>query len=114
MTDRRTPLGGVDKDTFVDSAHDPALNAKLTFDLISGIKSDLCHEIKLIKADTEVIKLQCACRAAECKATYDMRYIKRVHPKIPLSIAEFIFYLVTVGALFGLGYKLSNLPLPIF
>ena len=46
----RQPLGGVKKETFVHSAaHNPALNAELTFDLIVGIKSDLCHEIKQIQ-----------------------------------------------------------------
>ena len=103
--DRRKPLGGVEKETYVNTGGNP-----LTFDLIVGMKSDLCHEIKLIQKDTDAIKSQCSCRMGQC----ELKFIKRVHPKIPLSIAEFTAYLVIAGILVGLGYKILNLPLPMF
>ena len=109
MTERRKPFGGITKETFVQAGGN-----LIEYELMSGIKSDLCYEIKLIKEDTAAIKGQCSCRMAECNANFDSRFIKRVHPKIPLSIAEFTAYLVIAGVLIGLGYKVLNLPLPIF
>ena len=55
MNERRQPLGGVKKETYVHAANnDPILSAQLTYDLIVGIKSDLCHEIKQIQCQPEV------------------------------------------------------------
>ena len=85
--DRRQPLGGVDLETFVHSAMDPELNAKLTFNLISGFKSDICHEIKKIQ-----------CQPDECAK----KFIKRFSEKIPLSMPS----LLGIGAVtcFLVGY----------
>ena len=105
MTERRKPFGGITKETFVQAGGNP-----IEYELMSGIKSDLCYEIKLIKEDTAAIKQQCSCRMGMCET----KFIKRVHPKIPLSIAEFTAYLVIAGVLIGLGYKVLNLPLPMF
>jgi len=109
MTERRKPFGGVTKETYVANGGNP-----LQYELMQGLKADLCYEIKKIKENTDSIKAQCSCRVSECKAGFDSRYIKKVHPKIPLSIAEFTAYLVIAGVLLGLGYKLLHLPLPIF
>ena len=107
--DRRKPFGGITRETYVESG-----GKGIEYDLMSGIKSDLCHEIKLIKEDTAAIKNQCACRLSQCNAAFESKFIKKVHPKIPLSIAEFTAYLVIAGVLLGLGYKVLNLPLPNF
>ena len=98
MNDRRQPLGGVSKDAYLHTG-----GHELTFDLIAGMKSDLCHEIKLIKQDTDFIKSQCSCRLVECKADFDKRYIKKVWEKLPVSKAELIAYLLFIGVLIGLG-----------
>lgn len=96
--DRRQPLGGVRKDTYVHSG-----GHELTYDLIAGIKSDLCHEIKKIYEDTTAIKAQCSCRLEQCKEDFDKRYIRKAWEKLPLSKSELIAYLVFIGVLIGLG-----------
>jgi len=115
MTERRAPLGGVDKETFVHSAKDPDYHAELAFNLLSGLKSDLCHEIKLIGSDVAAIKKQCSCRVAECKADFDKRYVKRFSEKIPFSKGEVVVYAIIFGALIGLGYiavdKIFKIPI---
>jgi len=111
--DRRQPLGGVKKETYIHSG-----GHELTYDLIAGMKSDLCHEIKLIKADTEAIKLQCSCRVSGCKAAFDKRYLKKVHDKVPVSLYGLIFYCVFTGGVLLFAYlyhdKIPIPPLPIF
>lgn len=66
--DRRQPLGGISKETYVHHGGND-----ITYELIRGLKSDLCHEIKLIQADTAVIKSNCACREKACKKKYVTR-----------------------------------------
>ena len=68
MNERRKPLGGVLKSTYVHSG-----GHELTYDLIAGIKSDLCHEIRLIQEDTAEIKSQCSCRMGACNKKFVTR-----------------------------------------
>lgn len=117
MKDRRKPLGGVDKDTFVKSAGDPVLNAELTYDLLAGIKSDLCHELQTANAKIDYnrevvagkineIKTQCECRMAECLQQNDRRYLQRfsMFGKIfPISPVGFLVIFAGFWFLVGLG-----------
>ena len=64
MNDRRRPLGGVEKDTFVHSAEDPQKNAELTYDLLFGMKSEICFAL-------DEIKQQCTCRADQCGKRFE-------------------------------------------
>lgn len=98
--DRRAPLGGVDKETYVHSAENAVLNAELTYNLLSGLKSDVCSEIKHVKEDLKECKLHGGCQFADCQHMF----IKKVHPRIPLSMPELIFFILTLGTLVGLGY----------
>jgi len=61
------------------------------------------------------IRQQCSCRVAECKAEFDIRYLRRFSKNIPFSTGEIVVYLIVFGILIGLGYigieKLFKLPI---
>jgi hypothetical protein len=59
MQDKRKPLGGVTKESFVHSSKDAELNAEYTYDILSGLSSVLLCEI-------QDIKNQCTCRMGKC------------------------------------------------
>ena len=90
--DRRKPLGGVQKETFVSSADNPHLNAEFTYDLIAGLRSDLCHKIDEIKSG-------CLYRDTECHKIYVPRLIR----KLPLTPMEIMILLGGAGVLVGIG-----------
>ena len=80
---RRQPLGGVSKHAFTESG-----GHELTFDLIAGLKSDLCHEIKKIQ-----------CQPEKC----DKKFIKRWSEKIPLSMPSVLGIIAGACGLVGYG-----------
>lgn len=101
--DRREPLGGVKKETFVHSADDPRNNAEMTYDLIAGVKSDLCHELKAIRKIIETMETTSTGRKQSC----DTEYIKRA--KIGgYSLPVSWFPIIVAGGLFciAIGYGL--------
>jgi len=111
MTERKAPLGGVDKETFVESAKDAGHNARLTYNVFEA----LYDEMKKIGDDVSSIKQQCSCRVAECKAEFDMRYLRRFSKNIPFSTSEIVVYSIMFGILVGLGYiaidKIFKIPI---
>lgn len=82
---REEPLGGIEKSTYVGSASDPEQHAKLSYDLFHALSS-------------KIDNFQGMC--GYC----DRIFIKRVHPRIPLSLPELVICAAGVGILFGLGY----------
>lgn len=94
--DRRKPLGGVEKSTYVDSGGHP-----LTYDLIAGLRSELCAAILSVKSDTVQFKKNGATECVKCKEEFTGQYIKKAFGKWPVSIVEFIFYILVVGVLIG-------------
>ena len=75
---------GISKDAFVQSSKNPELNASLTYDLVAGLRADICRKIDSIKETS-------TCQLQNC----DVRFVKKVHPKVPLSVVGFI------GTVFG-------------
>ena len=82
MPDRRQPLGGVTKDAYVHGG-----GHELTYDLLSGIKSDLCWELKQTRAEIAEIKLDASCRPDTC----DKKYVTRKQLCICLAICGAFF-----------------------
>lgn len=102
MNDRRKPLGGVDKDTFVHSAEDAQLNAELTYNLLAGMRSDLCFKFEEIKQEVADIKIQCSCRLEQCNKDFVHR-MKIKDKSLPISRATFFFGCAMCLVLIGAG-----------
>ena len=66
--DRRQPLGGISKETYVHHGGN-----EITYELISGMKSDLCHEIRKIKKTADEIKDNMLCNVDSCKKVFVTR-----------------------------------------
>ena len=94
--DRRQPLGGISKETFVN-AQDETLYRGLQYDILS------CIDSKIQLNSGEIKKMNAKC-PNDCIISFDKRYVRRFSEKLPLSRSELIAYVFIVGALFGLGY----------
>lgn len=96
MNDRRKPLGGVDKSTFVHSFGDARLNAEFTYDLISGLRSDICFKMDSIKEAMAKEKKQCF----ECQ----QQFVKKMKLKNNfLPISKIAFYAICAIILISIG-----------
>ena len=94
--DRRKPLGGVEKETYIESGGHP-----LTYDLLAGMRSELCAAILSVKEDTNGFKDKGVVHCAECKEELTGQYIKKAFGKWPVSMVEFIMYVLIMGVLIG-------------
>ena len=93
--DRRQPLGGITKETFVN-AQDESLYRGLQYDIMACIDS----KIQFNSAQITKINMKCP---NDCIVEFDKRYIKRAWEKLPVSKSELVTYLVVAGVLLGLG-----------
>lgn len=98
MNERRAPLNGVSKDTYVESHSDSKLNAQLTYDLFTGLRNDLCRKIDGV-----------SCQFKECNDIF----IRKSHPRIPLSWPGLLGLIGGIGVLIGLGAVNWEKILPI-
>jgi len=98
--EHKKPLGGVLKETYIHAG-----GHELTYDLLAGMKADLCSEIKKIKTDTEAIKQHCACRVGQCESHFNKRYIKVAISKGPFAVSwiEIILMAAIAGVMVGIG-----------
>ena len=96
VKDRRKPLGGVEKQTYVDSGGHP-----LTYDLIAGLRSELCAAIKSVKDDTETFKQADVVSCAACREELSTKYIKKAFGKWPVSVVELFVYVLLIGIFIG-------------
>ena len=92
--DRRQPLGGITRETFVNPRSDTH-ERELLFDVLSCIDSKIQHNAGSI----EKINEKCP---GDCLVMFDKRYIQRVWEKLPVSKYELIAYLLFIGALIGM------------
>lgn len=91
MKDRRAPLGGISKPTFM------AVGANSVGEDFAGMLYDMMRDIK-------ACQLRQIKKCDTCTEAFDKRYLKRITEKIPLSWPEFIFAILAVGGLVALGY----------
>ena len=96
MNDRRQPLGGITKETFVN-AQDETLYRGLQYDILS------CIDSKIQLHTGEIKKMNDKC-PQDCIIGFDKRYVQRFSEKLALSRSELIAYVFIIGSLFGLGY----------
>jgi len=68
MPDRRQPLGGISKETYVHHGGND-----ITYELIRGMKSDLCYEIRDLKEKVDEIREQINCNVDSCKKVFVTR-----------------------------------------
>ncbi len=94
--DRRKPLGGVEKTTYVESGGHP-----LTYDLVAGLRSELCAAIHFLRDDIKDFRDKDLLHCKACKEELSSQYIKKAFGKWPVSIIEVIVYLLVVGMLIG-------------
>jgi hypothetical protein len=95
MDDRRQPLGGISRETFVNPKSDTH-ERELLFDVLSCIDSKIQHNAGQISE----INSKCP---NDCLTMFDKRYIRKVWEKLPVSKVELIAYLLFIGVLIGLG-----------
>ena len=93
--DRRRPLGGITRETFVNPMSDTH-ERELLFDVLSCIDS----KIQMNTGQIAEINQKCP---NDCLVIFDNRYIKRAWEKLPLSKVELIAYILFIGVLIGLG-----------
>ena len=93
--DRRQPLGGISRQTFVNPKSDTH-ERELLYDVLSCIDS----KIQFNSAQITKINMKCP---NDCIVEFDKRYIKRAWEKLPVSKSELVTYLVVAGVLLGLG-----------
>lgn len=65
MTERRRPLGGVTKESYVHNG-----GHELTYDLLAGLKSDICQEIQQIKNNQDEIKASFITHVPDCEKKF--------------------------------------------
>jgi hypothetical protein len=99
----KKPLGGVDKETFVHSADNPVVNAELTYNLLIGLKYDVCRELKVITEQLDRMHKTCGHRMEMCENVFDSRYVRRWSEKMPLSVMEVILAFISLGFAIGFG-----------
>lgn len=108
--DRRQPLGGISRETFVN-ASDERHYRQLEYDILS------CIDSKIQRNANEILKINNKC-PAECIIDFDRRYLKKVHERIPMSLYELVAYCLVLGGFFALSYlyydKIPTPPLPFF
>ena len=94
MNDRRQPLGGISKETFVN-AQDEMLYRGLQYDILSCIDS----KIQFNSGQIKQINDKCP---KDCIVDFDRRYVRKVWEKLPVSKVELIAYLLFIGILIGM------------
>jgi len=94
--ERRRPLGGVAKETYIASGGHP-----LTYDLMAGMRSEVCEGLKSVKEDTKYLKRHGVEHCVICKADLERQFIRKAFKKWPVSIVELIFYVLIIGILIG-------------
>lgn len=92
MTERRRPLGGVTKETYIKAGGDA-----LTYDLMAGVRSDVCEEIVSLHGELKALRENCG----KCQVDLEDKFIKKAFGKWPVSIVEMVAYLVILGILIG-------------
>ena len=101
MTDRRKPLGGVTKDSFVHSWSNPEENAKLTYDLLNGLASDLCYKFSQTDKKVDDLKIDFENHPADCEGRFIKSFAK--FRGLQLSLYNFLVLVLVFGVLIGLG-----------
>lgn len=94
--DRRRPLGGIEKATYVESGGHP-----LTYDLIAGLRGEVCAALLSIKENTAKLKVIGDTNCFKCKNELADQYIKKAFGKWPVSVVELFVYILLIGILIG-------------
>ena len=95
-SDRRKPLGGIEKTTYVESGGHP-----MTYDLLAGLRGEVCNAIMSVKEEVEEFRNHDVQHCQSCKAELSNQYIKKAFGKWPVSIVELIAYVLITGILVG-------------
>lgn len=106
-TDRRQPLSGISKQTFMDNAKEAFGDKAAGF---FGLWYDMqrCTDSKVELANQKIndIKNQCECRLKDCLNQFDSRYLKQFsifNKSFPISTLGFLIIFGGFWLLVGLG-----------